>query len=388
MPGTALENFTDFVKFTHSAVFSGVDDFLNEATLNTYTMPRLLKGKGMDKVVQGGENIKDWVMFDESNTFQNYKPNAQFTWTQPQVATEKTINWRFSMDHMSWTDHEIELNMPQGMTRSHQNVQYKRLMKKIEQRMWTSVVNGLETKLWADPNSQQAEMEDSTGGEQYSILSFITEDTTSYHSTGWTNIAGIDPANESGWRNQVETYDYDDPDDSDGDSDGLIDAFDNMTTDVEFIPPDFHKEHFEGANMEAYRQAIFCSKGGLNQYKRLLRAANDTLVRKQDASYNRPQWDGVDLVRAAKLDTLSMIWNNTTAGTAGTETGYTTDGYRYFFVNGNYLTPIFHVSRYFFKKAPFNLGAAGQPWTNVCPVDVWWNLFPHSRRRQGIVAPQ
>jgi hypothetical protein len=387
MAGTSISNFTDFVKFTGPAYFTSAEKFLNEAIKQTYSMPRFLKGRGLDKVIQGGSSIKDDVMFDEARTFQNYKPNAEFTWTQPQVATEQEINWRFSIDHMSWTDHEITLNMNSGFTRGYANVQYKKLRKKIEQRCWTSIINGFEEKLWADAGSSTiyAEMEGDNGSEQYSIPSYITEDTTNYHASGWTNIMGIDPANESKWRNQVETYDYDDPEDSDFGGNGLIDAFDDMLTKIQFIPPDFHKEHFESSDFSTFRQFIACSRGGLNLYKKIIRSMNDTLVRKQDASYNRPQFDGVDLVYVAQLDSASIFWNPAAGGSAATEANGTPDGYRYYWINGNYMTPVFHSERYFYKKDPFFLEK--QPYTWVCPIDVWWNLFCHSRQRQGIVAP-
>jgi hypothetical protein len=391
MPGTALQNFTDFVKFTGPAYYSSPDKFLNEAVKTTYAFSKFLKGKGRDKVIQSGENIKDDVMFDEARTFQNYQPNAEFTWTQPQVATEQSIEWRFSIDHMSWTDHEITLNMNSGYSKEYAATQYKRLRKKIEQRCWTSIINGLEEKLWATAgasttSTEAASMETASGSEQYSLLSFITEDTTNYHCVngGWTTIEGIDPATESKWRNQVSTYDYDDPDDSDGDGDGLIDKFDEMLTSVGFVPPDFHKEHFEGSNENHDSQIIFCSNGGLNLYKRMLRQSNDTLVRKTDASYSGVTFDGIQLYRSAQLGSVSHAWSTTT--TAGTELGYATDGYRYFWVDTKYLTPVFHNERYFFKKDPFFLEK--QPYTWVCPIDIWWNMFCHSRQRQGIVAPQ
>jgi hypothetical protein len=392
MAGTALENFTDFMRVTGPAYMTGPEKMVNDAVKNTYSMSYLLKGKGMDQVIKSGDRILDDIMFDEANTFENYKPNQEFTWTQPQVVTEQAIDWRFSIDHMSWTEHEIELNMGGGrFNATYSAQQYKNLKSKLERRVRTSIANGFEAKLWQAPNSATAaEMESAGGGEQFSIPAFITEDTTNYHNAvgSWTTIMGINPATESKWRNQVATYDFDDPDDTDGDADGLIDAFDNMTTDVQFIPPDYHKDQFEPEDQQFFedpsRQAIFCSKGGLNQYKRLLRASNDTLVRKQDAAYNRPQWDGVDVVRIAQLDALSMIWKTDT--TAAVETSYDPDGYRYFFVNGNYLTPVFHATRYFYKKDPFFLPK--QPYTWVCPIDVWWNLFCHSRQRQGIVAPQ
>ncbi len=390
MAGTALQNFTDFVKSTGPTYFTSPSKMLNEAVKTTYSLPRFLKGKGIDKVIQSGERIKDDVMFDEARTFQNYKPNAEFTWVQPQVLTEMEIGWRFSIDHMSWTDHEITLNMNSGFSETYAMVQYKKLRKKIEQRMWTSIINGIEEKIWADASGSTngstttGEMETVKGGEQYSIPAFISEDTTNFHPNSWTTIMGIDPANEEKWRNQVSTYDYDDPEDAGGDQQGLIDAFDDMLTNVAFMPPDFHNEHFEGEYTN-FRQSIFCSKGGLNQYKRLLRLSNDTLVRKQDASYNRPQFDGVDLVRVGQLDTALMDWDND-GGAPTTETGATTDGFRYWWVNGNYITPVWHNERYFYKKDPFFLEK--QPYTWVCPVDIWWNMFCQSRQRQGIVAPQ
>jgi hypothetical protein len=385
MAGSPLTAFTDFVKFTGSAYFSSAEQFLNDAVKTTYSLPRFLKGKDLAKVVQSGENIKDDVMFDDARTYTHYNPNEEFTWTQPQVATEITVPWRFSIDHMSWTDQEIILNMPGGMTREYANTRFKNIRKKIEQRMWTSMINGMEEDLWADAGglTTSMETEGSTTPLPYSIPAFITENVSTYHATGWTTIMGIDPDSESKWRNQVEEYDYDDPFDDDGDGDGLVDAFDNMSTKTGFMPPDFHKEHFEPGDMTTFRQSIFCSRGGLNQYKRVLRASNDTLVRKQDAAYNKPTFDGIDLVRVAQLDSATIDWEG---NGAATETAASPDGYRYFWVNGNYITPIFHSERYFYKKDPFFLEK--QPYTHVCPVDCWWNNFMQSRQRHGIVAPQ
>ncbi len=403
MAGTPLENFTDFVKFTGPAYYTDAGQFLNEAVQQTYSLPRFLKGKDYDKVIQSGATIKDDVMFDEARSFARYNPNEEFTWKQPQVATEMEIRWRFGTDHMSWTDQEIELNMPAGMTDAYANVQYKRLRKKIEQRMWTSVINGMELELWADPHgtTNEAGMEQSDGKMVYSLPAFITEDTTNFHPQGWTTIMGIDPANEVRWRNQVSKYNFDDPFVlGSEDAGSLIQAFDDISLKILFIPPDFHAEHFAKLNMAAFRQAIFCSRQGINLYKAALREENDTLVSKQDAAYNRVQYGGNDLVYLAQLDSgkadgSSAIFahdgsndpydeagNNSSGNAPG---GTPRDGRRYYFCNGNFVTPIYHATRYFYKKAPFFLEK--QPWTWVCPIDVWNNTFCHSRQRQGIVAP-
>lgn len=387
MAGTALANFTDFMNATGPVYVRGPMDFLNEAVRQSYLLGRMLRGRTADEVLQGGDKIKDLVMFDESNTYDHYQPNEEFTWSQPQISTEQSIDWRFSIDHESWTDHEIELNIPDGLSASATKVAYKKRKKMIESRMWTSMINGMDADLMASPDSGANQMEAETGKIPYSIPSFITEDTTNYHCNGiddgtWTTIAGINPANVAKWRNQVETYDYDDPDDSDGDNDGLIDAFDNMITKVDFGAPMFHNEHFE-PDFSTQRCMILCSRGGLNQYKRMLRASNDTLVQKQDAAYNRPQFSGIDMVYVTTMDTLSMTWGTTQ--TAAVETSYNEDGYRYYWLNANYIKPVFHVRRYFHMLNPFFLEK--QPYTHVRPCDVWWNLFPHSRQRQGIVAP-
>jgi hypothetical protein len=63
----------------------------------------------------------------------------------------------------------------------------------------------------------------------------------------------------------------------------------------------------------------------------------------------------------------------------------TDSGARYFWVNGNYLTPIYHARRYFEKHEV--LRHPNQPFTYVQVVDCWWNLFCNSRQRMGIVAP-
>ena len=403
MAGTALSNFTDFVKFTGPAYFTSAEQFLNEAVQQTYALPRFLRGKGYDKVIQSGSTIKDDVMFDEANTYQRYRPNEEHTWTQPQVAVEQEINWRFSMDHMSWTDQEIELNMDDGYSRAYAKVQYKRLRKKIEQRMWTSMLNGMEGDLWASAHTTavEAEMEQADGKEAYSLGAFITEDTTNFHPVGWTTIMGIDPANEEKWRNAVSLYNFDDPFVLGSvDAGSLIQAFDDIWLKLGFIPPDFHREHFEPMNLQAYRNFIAASRAGMNLYKAALREENDTLVRKQDAAYNAIQYSGVDLVYIAQIDSgrsdgASAIYEHDGSRTAaydeagdnssGNAVAGARDGRRFWFVNGNYVTPIYHSKRYFYKKDPYSLEK--QPWTWVAPVDCWNNMFCHSRRRQGIIAP-
>jgi len=383
MAGTALANFNDFMKVTGPRYLSSAEEVINEAVKNTYILGRFLKGKGMDTSVQSGKTINDSIFFDESSTYDHYQPNATFSWSNPQVINDLEINWRFSVDHMSWTDQEIELNISGGLSRDAQKTAYKRLKRIKEMRLWTSFLNGMEADLWAGAYTNSSAMESSTGTLPYSIGSFISENTSVYHSfnTGdETTVMGLTPSSESKWRNQLSTYDYDDPDDSDGDQDGLLDKFDEMFLKVQFIPPSTKQEYFEKDNLN--RQFICCSRSGLNLYKRMLRDSNDTLVSKQDPAYNMPQYSGIDLVYVATLDYAAI--NGTTAN--ATESAATPDGYRYWWLNGNYITPVYHARRYMEKHEPMR--HPNQPFTTVQPVDCWWNLFCNSRQRQGIIAPQ
>ena len=114
----------------------------------------------------------------------------------------------------------------------------------------------------------------------------------------------------------------------------------------------------------------------------MLRDANDTLVNKQDPAYNMPQYSGIDLIYVATLDDAAI--NGASAD--ATEGLASNNGYRYWWLNGNYMTPVYHARRYMEKHDPMR--HPNQPFTTVQPVDCWWNLFCNSRQRQGIICPQ
>jgi hypothetical protein len=395
MPGTAIENFADFVKSTGPQFFRSANDLLNEAVLRSYSLQYFVRGKEMSRVIQGGDQIKDEVMFDEAgSTRTRYKPNREFTWSQPQVLTEQTADWRFTSDHMSWTDHEIELNIDERLPDQYVEVQYKNLRRKIEKRMWTSLINGDEKDLWRAPVA--AEMEASSGDQAFSIPAFITEDTTNFHPIGWTTIMGIDPATETRWRNQVATYDAANPFTAGA---SLLEGLDDLWVMTRFQPPPIHKEHFEPGTDATANQVIFASRNGCNQYRQALRQENDRTAEPSDAGYTKISFSGIpivyiDLMDGSRTDGLGAIFNHQNSGdpydedgkdASGAAEGSARTGARYIFVNGNYITMIFHQNRYFFMVPPYRMPK--QPFTWVAPTDCWNNLFCNSRQRNGILAP-
>lgn len=416
----SITQFNDFMQSTGPSYLKSADAVINEAVKNNYVLSRLLKEKSNETTVQGGTSIKDVIVFDDASTYQKYLPNDTFTWSNPQVTDTITAPWRFSMDHMSWTDQEIELNEGDA------KVMYKRVKRIKEMRMWTSMLNGMENDLWATTFSNYGNME--TGGkEPYSLPAFINE-TVSTNLTlgerggapaGWTNILGIDPTVDPRWSNQISFYDraaavtaganvqaaaqYGSSGHNNNNTVArsvysLFGAFDDMFLKVQFKSPLTQKQYFEETNFN--RQMILCSKEGINFYKRALRASNNMLVSQQDSAYNTPTFSGIPVEYCANMDTAAIYPAASSAVTdskagrntqtvAGTNTEFNTltidKGARFFFVNGQYITPIYHSTRYMKKHDVMR--HPNQPFSWVQPVDCWWNVFCNSRQRHGIVAP-
>jgi hypothetical protein len=429
MAGTPIQTFNDFMNATGPTYLTSADAVINEAVKNTYALSRLLKDKTSEATIQGGNSIKDVIMFDDSSTYDHYLPNDTFNWRNAQVLDTITCNWRFSIDHMAWTDHEVELNAGEGAGRDYVKAQYKRLKRSKEQRMWTSLLNGFEDDLWRTTFGNSSEMESSGGKLPFSIPAFITEapDLSNPYGLrggmplGWSTVMGLanGSSGERRWTNQISYYDPGATDPNlalstktgiesvtDGSTTysaevgGLITAFDDMFLKVQFTPPSTRQEYFEKPSLS--RQMILCSRLGLNQYKQALRASNDTLVSYQDAAYNAPAYSGIELMYCSNLDTAAIFPRlgggavrtahdgsisaaSTTAGAVESSSNTIDSGARYFWVNGNYLTPIYHARRYFEKHEVMR--HPNQPFTYVQVVDCWWNLFCNSRQRMGIVAP-
>jgi hypothetical protein len=396
--GSALSTFNDFVNMTGPAFLTSADMLVNEAVKNTYILGRFLRGNDSSKILQGGREIRDIIMFDESNTAQYYLPNPTFTWSMPQVTVEHKVQWRYLMDHMAWTDQLVELQMDGGYTESARFAVYKRIKRQLEQRMWTSMINKMEDQLFAVP--EVANMEDDGGTQPYSIPAFVNEESNTLYgssATGapgaaWTTVENISPTSETKWQNAVVRYTTaSGAQDATPHADNILAAFDQMFYTVKFDTPPTRQAYFETDSL--FTQFIACSRNGLNIYQQLLRRSNDQLVTtsRQDPAYTRPAYGGIDLVYAASLDTAALYEAETASATpvdeintVGNSEGQSS-GPRYYWLNGKYLCPVFHTSRYM-QKLPVRVHP-NQPTTHVAPVDCWSNLFCRSRQRLGIVSP-
>jgi len=370
---SALSTFTDFIDTTGPSFLTSAEDVVNEACKNNYLLRRFLRGQGPSETVQGGSSIKDTIMFDEESTFQYYEPNQTFTWENPQVVENWEIQWRFCVDHMAYTDAEVELNVGTGMSRAARHTAYKRLKRIKEQRLWTSILNGMEDALFSIPSNSA--MEATTGTKPYSIPAFLNEETNGLYS-GFTSVQGLAPATYSKWVPQQKTYGSTDVDNADN----IISKMDELFLDVQFTPPPSHQEYFDDPSLNA--MFIACSKAGQRIYTQLLRSSQDTFVTasRQDPAYQSPKYAGIDLVHAPKLDEYAGY-----TGGDGTELGADKQGPRYYFINGNYMKFVFHTTRYMYQHPAMR--HPNQPFTTIVPVDSWYNFVCRSRQRQGILSP-
>ena len=386
--GSALSTFNDFMNNTGPAFLTSASDIVNEAVKNNYMLRRFMRGKGPTETIQGGSTIKDTILFDEQNTFQFYQPNETFSWQNPQILEQWEINWRFAVDHMSWTDHEIELNVG-GLGRNARHQTYKEIKRSKEQRLWTSWFNGMEDHLFAAPLN--AEMEAQAGTQPYSLPCFISEETPTASKTGIHDAAGTEWATLQGlqdtkWDNQRGTYATASITSFADQAETLFGAFDAMYQEVQFIPPPSHQEYFENPSLNA--MMIATSKKGYQLFQGCLRASQDTFVTasRQDPSYMKPQYAGIDVEWNAGLGDLAVYSDGAGAyNKPENNTGADDIGPRYYFINANYLKFVFHTTRYMYTHP--TMKHPNQPFTTVMPVDCWYNMICRSRHRQGIVSP-
>lgn len=376
----ALSTFNDFMNATEDTVLTGPDQVLNEAVKNSYLLREFMRGREYTEVVQGGPNITDFIMFDEQSTYDHVHPGQTHVWRNPQILDNWSIPWRFAVDHMAWTDQELELQMGDGMSASARHRVLKRVKASKERRVVTSIINGLEDELFDLPNSDS--MEEASGKLPYSIPALINEVATTGIHPNWTssNKQGIAPGTQSKWVPQQVGYNNSGT--ATANRTAMIEAMDDMYYSVGFDTlPGY--EGFGDASTNA--SMIVCSKTGMISIKRAMRENNDTYLpeHRQDPDYPSPAYSGIPFVYASNLDTAG-IYPDGGSG-AGTETTATIDGPRFYWLNRKYIKPVFHTKRYMYRH-PVRTHP-NQPSTHIQVVDCWHNYPVQSLQRHGIVYP-
>lgn len=369
MPG--LVTYSDFLRATKVAKITGPQEILNDAVKNTYAISEMLRGRGMDEILQAGQSIKDNIQLNAAGSFEFYSPNPEFNPTDDDTLSEVSVGWRFAKTSYGFSDETIALN-----TGSTENV-YVDLKMKYEQAQRLDMMNGMEDALWAVPVTGTMEGGAGDSPPAYSIPAFVNEATNGLWP-GWTTKMGLNPTNEERWRPQQAFYDSTNIADEDN---GILSTFDDMFMRVKFESPDAQSAYFENDRLRMMK--IFSNRDGIRKYRRLLRSANDRLVSPQDPAYNDPMYSGIPLKYISTLDLapLEITGGNTASGAA-----YPIGRPRFFFLNFKYLFPVYHTSGYMQMVGPVP-GGITQPFSHAVYYRTWYNIFCRSMLRQGIVAP-
>lgn len=397
MPGgIPVTSYTDFAIATGPFTLTSATEIINEAAKQKTMFRYALKGRKAADVVQGGDQIQDIILLRDKATAENYNPGDSGTPTQPQLYSTQTEYWRWSRDHMAWQDEVVELNSSQ-LSESARRDKYKDYKKMLNMAFWTSYINFMDGKFWANPHgsSNYAAMEGASGTEQKSIPVYVNEDNTNYVPSGWTNIHGI-AGNTANYRNQVRRYDFSDMHDDAGRGNGLFDAFQRIHNDLQWEAPGMHDEMF--TESDPRRCVVVCSKFGHATYAKIARESNNILRKgAADGGVDGLQFLGTPIEFHPDLDTATLYLGNSgntayaemsTSLAAGGSTWATTDwcrGPRFYWLDFNFIRSWFNSTFYF--KIDANMTHMNSPGLHVSWIRTGWNTFCRSRKRNGIVSP-
>lgn len=410
MAGTPLEEFTQLLDSTGPAWLTEKDERVNEMVLRTYTLPRIAKGKSMQDMVQGGDEIQDMIYMDLKSNWQRINPNVSLDYDNFQTGTIWNVKWAFATANVGWTDQEIDLNK-EKFTGSYRAQVYKKVIRQKHQNLWTDVCNSMDAEFWAQPNADLMEVSSPTDPRvPYSIPVFVNElsDASNPTATGvtglpsrtaadWSSsastIMGINPATKTKWQNQRQSYTFDGTT-----AVGAAGLFAPMSKLMYKCSFDRLPKRPEYSDKTTSPHVIITNLAGIANYEHALRLNQDTFrgvgkTSGQDPDYDKPTFRGVPLDYISALDTAAIYptgasealstfdddTNNTNTGS----TGFV--GPRYTFLNGEYLNLVIHDNHFLKLSSPFR--PSNQPFSVVQVLSLWNNFLCRSRMRQGQLYP-
>lgn len=386
MPGVDLAAFADFMFTTGPTIASGRNRVINDARARSYLLDWIISGS-MKKLLQGGSSIKDIIFLDAKSTYRRRKVGQGLTYQQPQVLDEWSIPWRFADDHAGWSKEILELNTGR-LAGEYVHHEYKRLKAQIMNRLYQSIVDGMEADIFAVPDP--AEMELSTGTRPNSLFLYSNEFANGLYPSyltangGPNTVQGIDPTVKTGWSCVREDYK------SIGAVAGataphLFTALDKawVRSGIKRLPK--YPEAGEAPNRI---NKIITNLVGLTNFTEAQRINNDHFRNSKNSPHYDAEYRGVEIMEVAALDTAAVY----PTGSGGALSTYddatnSNDGPRYHGFSQEYLTMCFHEEGFFRKIKPFPLNESGQFNQWVMPVDLWRNMYASSRRRHFCIYP-
>lgn len=385
--GSVITAFNDFIAATGSAYTSGPGRIVNLAAKRNYFWNIMLMGSESNPtMIQSGQNIREKVIAKPMNKAQFHNFGATYQFSGQDALLYSEAYWRQATTDVQWNEAEIMLNVQsRGDGAAAVFVDMKH---KLEMQALTDLWNGKETALWKAPNTNMEGAGTGDSPEPYSIPTLVNAFTNGLPPSFTTRL-GIDPVAQAtlvDGKMGAVTGEYSSrlPDNVGN----VVNQLAQLVRRVRFLPPPSFKEYWE--TPEYRKQVIATSLNGVTEYTNLLRYGQDRFVAgPQDPDYPGPMCAGVQVKDVAELDDESLAIYANTAGTGlssedGTGTG--ADGPRYFVLNFNYMFPVMHGERWFYKREVQR--AAGTLDTWQLPISSWYNIFSTDMgARQGILSP-
>lgn len=362
MAGKSLQLFADLLATTNANSLKNTSEsgILSEVQNQTYLTSAFMKGKSAADVVKAGKDIRAYSQFAAGTQSEFYLPGATFNNSVEDIDSTLIYYFRYLHDAFVYTKHEIEHNSSSS-DEFGINTRLIDIMKSKRQGMKISTFNTIEASWWTTPALATMETA-ATANRPYSIRTWITEDGLA--PSTFTTIGNINPSTQSLWRNQVSNYTAGSIDTT------LISAFDEMWKKVDFEAPPTMQAYLNDTKLSKF--LIPTDINGSKIYQRLTRQSNNHLIGsgKDVGAYSGDlPYNGIPVKYVKQMDAI----------------GYSSTQPRYFWINTEFLYPVWHTSAYFQEEEPMTSQTA--PYTYVVHSDTWYQLICKSRQRQGIIVP-
>lgn len=426
--GTPMALLKDF-KLATGAYHVRDPKVVNLAGRHRYLWHKIFYNAGK-KAIQGGSEVDFSYMLTDGGTFQESLP-AQFRqWKRIDNALRASLPWRSWFDHKVWTREELMKNsrFRYGNRAQKFDVLFDLDMQK-EQRMQTSLANGLEDQLGATPHfSLMADTTRIDGTKPLSFFAHINEDAYGLYGEyfrndsdtsasianlvggAWTQKQGMNPkATDAGGTIQrasttrtgkiidsklapnVVNYVNDTPNNTGNIFGALREAYRK----VQWTGPENVRQWFENSELNSLR--ALASNDALRMLETLILEGQDRfIVGPQDPGVPMPQIYGIPILWWPILDTAPVYSSGHDAN--GVPTAKTTElavtgttnpgagaGGRIYMCNFNVLYPVCHDEMWMYRETM-------DPHFNVPDVFVeytegWHNWVCEDYRQHAIVSP-
>ena len=393
--GSLLTAFQDFDKSTTTANISQRQFVLDSTKKRRYLWGRFANGEAASmKYVDAGKSITFNTVLSPRSTYGTYKSGQSGSPTNTNHLVKGENHWAFNRANKMYEDAEILLNegIKYGMRAGDKSIVMEQFAKVRDLKnayLYQDMIDGVEEQLWAQPDKTLHEKGDVTTGvpAPMPIMAMVNEDTdglfgTNWTGNTWTTKQDLDPttaAYGSNYKPNQQSYNNS----AYGAKGHLFTAFDEMAKDIDWEQPTTMNEYWE--NPVLNKQMIVTSRNGHSDVQRTLAAnQNHYAFGAQDASYPDPQYYGVPITWNDSFGAGSYYDDGSNG--LGTESTATTKGARFLWLNGNYICPVIHPSRFFDHDEPQREGTT-RPDVWVTWVSLWYQNVWTSIRRHGIVYP-